>query len=56
MAEINKFVYVVIFFVSLFLVVVDGGKRNDGGNKHSKLILIFSFVYLIHDLFIIFFR
>jgi len=45
MAEIFKFVYVVIFFVSLFLVVVDGAKRNDGGK--SKLIIIFSFILYI---------
>jgi len=54
MVEIFKFVYVVIFFVSLFLVVVDGGNRNDGMNRHSKLILIFPFVYLIHNLSTIF--
>jgi len=49
MAEIYKFVYVVIFFVSLFLVVVDGIKRNEDGHRDSKLILIFSFLYLIHN-------
>ncbi|RHN51129.1 putative Late nodulin [Medicago truncatula] len=38
MIEIYKFVYVVIFFVSLFLVVVDSGKRIGGENRHRQCV------------------